>query len=242
MKNNPKTKAAGLFLLLGGLTVGTSSAATIISSDFSGTTKSGTTMSNITWTTNGIVAPGTSLTVDNTVQSTGNGNLFTTGSSAGVIAPANNTSNGGVWNIVADFTTLAQAIDLDDFDLTYIHFNGSGFFQNVTRDANYTVEIRDSSGTALAGSSVTINTDNINTNPGASGPQTINFDLTGVTLAANTDYSLFVQAGVADGPAGNNTGFDALTLNGTLVAVPEPSSALLVGFASSMLLLRRRKK
>lgn len=238
MKLQNRIHSGGLSLLASVLVIGTSSAATILTSDFSGTTKSGTTMSGITWTTVGIVAPGPALTVDNTIQSAGSGNLFTTAAATGVIAPANNTSNGGEWNVVADFTTLADPIELDDFELTYIHFNGGGAFQNVTRDANYTVEIRDSGGAVLGGS--TINTDNINTNPGASGPQTITFDLSSVTLAANTDYTLFVEAAQGDGPAGNNTGFDEFVLNGTVI--PEPSSALLIGLASSMCLLRRRKK
>lgn len=213
------------------------SAAVILSSDFSGTSKSGTTMSNITWTTEGILSPATSVTVDNTIQANGTGDLFTTADSVGVIAPANNTSNGGEWNITVDLTTQGSSINLENFQLTYLHFSGSGTSQNAIRDANYTFEIRDSLGVALAGTSSTINTPNINTS--IAGPQTISFDLSGVTLAADTDYTLFIQAADADGPNGNNTGFDAITLNGTIV--PEPSSALLTGLAASFFLLRRRR-
>ena len=202
----------------------------VLSSDFSGTTKDGTTMNDITWIAQGISTPAPSLTVNNSIQAQGSGNLFTTTDSEDVIAPANNTSNGGEWSVVAEFTTLSSPIDLENFELTYIHFNGQGALQNVTRDANYTVEIRDISDTALPSGSVTINTDNINTNPGASGAQTITFDLTGVTLAANTDYRLFVQAADADGPAGNNTGFDAFVLNGTGGA-SSPSEFLIREFA-----------
>lgn len=202
-------------------TTGTSSAQVVLSSDFSGTSKDGTTMNDITWTTGGILTPDTSATVVNTIQTAGNGNLFTTPDTDGVFAPANNTSNGGAWNMTVSFTTLGSPIGLQDFELTYRHFNGAGITQNVLRDANYTVEIRDSSDTVLPGSNSTINTDNVNTT--AMGPQTIVFDLTGVTLAANTEYTLFVEAADSDGPAGNNTGFDAITLNSTGGVLPSPA-------------------
>ena len=106
----------------------------IVMSDFDGTTRAGTTLSGITWTTTGVTAPAASVSVNNTNQSTGNGNLFTTGATAGFIAPANNTGNGGVWNVVFSFTTQSDAIELDDFVIDWANFNGSGGNQNALRD------------------------------------------------------------------------------------------------------------
>jgi len=73
----------------------------VLSTDFEGTTENGMTLQGVTYMTGtGLTVPATesNLTVTNTVQSTGSGNLFTTGAADGVFAVANNTGNGGEWN------------------------------------------------------------------------------------------------------------------------------------------------
>ena len=225
------------------LTTHVSASTTIISTDFEGTTENGTTLENVSYTTNGATVPASfsDLSVNNT---SGSGNLFTTAAADGFFAVANNTGNGGEWNFQIDFTTGADAIDLEEFVFDWRNFNGSGGFQGAIRDTEITIDIRDAGMSSVISGPIVQNTPSINTNTGAGAPnnmigtQTNSIDLMGNTLAANTTFTLFVQAGDAT-TGGNNFGFDAITLSGTIV--PEPSSSLLLGLSGLALLARRRR-
>ena len=230
------------------LTTHVSASTTIISTDFEGTTENGTTLENVSYITNGATVPASfsDLSVNNTTTN-GSGNLITTAAADGFFAVANNTGNGGEWNFQIDFTTGADAIDLEGFVFDWRNFNGSGGFQGAIRDTEITIDIRDAGMSSVISGPIVQNTPNINTNtgatpggvpPGVPGTQTNSIDLIGNTLAANTTFTLFVQAGDAT-TDGNNFGFDAITLSGTIV--PEPSSSLLLGLSGLALLARRRR-
>ncbi len=212
--------------------------ADIVSTDFNGTTEAGTSLNGITWNSaflgSGLTLPVNSVTVNNTIQAAGSGDLFTTPDADGALAVANNTSNGGAWETSFMFTTGSTAFTLTSFDFDYRHFNGTGSFQNVVRDATYSVSISDSSGTTIASNSV--NTPDVNTFSGAE-PETL--ALTG-TLAANTTFTVTFGAADADGPAGNNTGFDSIELVGVEI-VPEPCSLAFLSLVGMSALVRRRR-
>ena len=86
-------------------------------------TVSGTTASNITWTTNGVSNPD-NLTDLNTLQAQGNGNLFDTVAAQGYFAPANNAGNGGIWQTSFTVSVDDLPISLTDVDLGRNNFEG----------------------------------------------------------------------------------------------------------------------
>ena len=77
-------------------------------------------------------------------------------------------------------------------------------------------------------------------NTRGSGVQSDSIALTG-TLAANTTYTIFVQAGDAT-TDGNNFGFAAIDIHGEiLTAVPEPGSLAVLGLFGLAGACRRRR-
>lgn len=219
------------------------SAAFILSTDFSGSSEAGTTLNNISWTSSGITAPGSSLSVTNGIISPGNttitpaGDLWTTAETNGYFAPHNNTGSGGDWNTQINFTTLSSGIALGDLDLLWTNVNNQGVIQPAARDNTFQVQLIDiDNANNVIYDSGAIDTPAVNT--ASEGSQTLTFDLSSLTLDANTNYGLYIAA--LDAPiAGSHTAIDSLTLNGAVV--PEPSSALLVGLAGGLSLLRRKR-
>ena len=90
------------------------------------------------------------------------------------------------------------------------------------RDTEVTFDILP--GGSVIGGPLVQNTAVENTN--VSGVQSDSISLTGNTLAANTTFTLFLQAGQGSVMQGNNFGFEAIQLNG--VIIPETSSLLFV--------------
>jgi len=215
------------------------SAATILGTDFTGTTATGTTLSGITWTSEGITAPATSMTVTNTVTHTGDGDLWTTADAVGFFAPNNNIGSGGEWSTEITFTTQGASIALNNFALDWINLNNSGINQPSERDNEFSLTILDADNGDAQLFTDTIVTPAVNTTAAAAGVQTTNYDLSAVSLDANTNYTLLIEA--AGGTiAGSHAGIDAVTLTSNVV--PEPSSTLLFGLGGSLLLFRRVKK
>ena len=76
-------------------------------------------------------------------------------------------------------------------------------------------------------------------NTRGNGVQSDSIALTG-TLAANTTYTIFVQAGDAT-TVGNNFGFDAIDIHGEILTVPEPGSLAVLGLLGLAAACRRRR-
>ena len=224
------------------------SADIIVGTDFENTTENGMALDGVTYMTNGTtVAPSfSSLTVNNTNQAQGNGNLFTTGAADGSFAVANNTGNGGIWNLQVNFTTGSNTITLGDLDFGWRNFGGNGNNQFAERNTTVTVDVL-TGGLSVVGGQQFVVTPTVNTGngsgsqntPPSSGTQFSSIPLTG-TLAANTTYTLFLQASDAS-TGGNNFGFDEFSIHGEVNVVPEPGSALLVGLFGLAATCRRRR-
>ena len=104
-------------------------------------------------------------------------------------------------------------------------FNGAGVFQTVNRDLDMKIELLH--GSVLASNSVNNIYPQNNNTISPSQPRQVSFDLSGNTLASNTNYILRITAS-SDQTLGNNAGFDNLVINGANGAVvPEPASLAL---------------
>lgn len=206
-------------------------AAVLASTDFSDRTVSGLTASDITWTTSGITDPGDLTAV-------GGPALFDTANAQDHFAPDRNTGNEGPWTveIPLSFAASTAGITVSSVVIDWQFFNNSGAFQPVglNRPTTFTA-------TVVGSSSGMVDTAALSTgSTGASG--------TGLTLTFDSPPSLDLSETwkvslTADGDDGNgnNTGLNALTINGDITLVPEPS-ALVLGLAGSLLLLRRRRQ
>jgi hypothetical protein len=219
------------------------SGATILATDFNtGTVANSTTkvMENISWTTTGITAPASSLTlVNNGVVNLdlGTGDLLNNAEAVGLFAPDNNTGKGGEWNTTISFATLTADIVLGDLDIDWINFSGNASPQSVNRDNVFNIQILDADNGGASLYNVSQTTPEVNTS--ASSP-TETFDLSAVTLSGSTNYQLVISALDADN-SGNHTAIDAFTLDGTVQSIPEPSSTLLLGLGSMALFIRRKR-
>lgn len=211
------------------MVAGTSHGAVLASADFDGRTATGATASNLNWTVNGLDDPG-SITNDTA-------NLFNT--SAVVqnnFTPGINTGNGNTswiatltFNVATGFTTTVE-----DVSFNGISING-GQALNVARKNDFTVTLLDPSLVAI--DSVTI----ADTVADESTQPLITFDLADTVLGAGT-YTLTIRGGdfTGDDETGNHTGIDNLSINGTAVPVPEPSSLALLTLGGLAMVRRRR--
>lgn len=224
----PPSLSLATFVAVVTLGVGSAGAVTILSTDFAGRTVSGKTASDIAWTTNGVQDPG-----DLTWVQEGGGptttSLFDTADAQGHFAPDMNIDNEGPWSASISLTTTAPQIVLENVVLDWQHFNNGGAFQSVARSADWTVSVTGS----LSGLLGSVTATDVNA---ISGTETLTF-ASPLSLDGSETYD--VNVFVAGNGPGNNTGLDAINLNGQVV--PEPSGLLLAAFGLSGLLGRRRR-
>lgn len=213
-----------------GLSVGIANAAIVASTDFTGRTVTGLVVSDITWTTLGVDDPG-DLTAINESPGTLPG-IFDTANTAGHFAPDKNTGNEGPWSVDIPLVVAAgfTSITLESVDLDWQHFTNSGAFQGPARSVDWTVTVTGS----LSGLLDTITALNVT---GVSGIETLTFG-SPLVLPATESYLVNINATGSNG-TGNNSGLDALAINGS-ATVPEPSTILLGAFGFLVLLRRLR--
>lgn len=209
-------------------------AITILSTDFDGRTVAGATASNLTYVTDGVADPG-NLTVSEPAPVAPPLALFDTTDAQNRFAPNRNIHNEGAWSVDVPLSVLGATLGLTTVSLDAFIFNNSGVLQADQRDVDFTLELLDAGLTVLDSDTVL----DVYANTGtATQPQNISFDLSGNTLAANTDFFLRLTS-VGQGP-GNNSGIDNLVVEG-FVVVPEPATATLGLFGLAALAARRRR-
>ena len=170
-------------------------------------------------------------------------NLFNTADAQNKFAVQRNIGTDPLtpWTANIALNVGASAISLTNVTLNAYITNGAGNFQTVGRDLDMSVLLLDAGLNPL--STTTIN--NIYTHGGGSArPQNADFDLSGNTLSANTNYVIQIKA-FSNVVWGNNAGFDDLSINGEINAVPEPTSLLTfagLGICAGFGGWRRRRK
>lgn len=218
-----------------------SHAAVILADDFGDAVKTSSPATFGSWNTvSGINTPASSLTfvtAGNTAASIDDGSeLFFHNNAAnpGMIDVNYNMTSGG-WrtsiNLVLDGST--SSIDLTSISLDMRLTNGSGASQTTSsKSGRMTLELVGSSSGVLG----TID-------PGNSGYPTADYtrvlDLSALpTLDTSESYTINISA-LGTG-FGHHKALDALSLEGDISAIPEPSTLLLGGFGLVVLLRRRR--
>ena len=182
----------------------------ILSTGFTNRMVTDDTASNIGWTVNGVDDPGDLTAVDINSAAPGTFGLFDTTAAQGHFAPNLNVANEGPWStsasMVLDLT--APQIDLEEVVIDWQHFSNSGNFQGAGRVVDWTVTVTGSLSGELGSETGT-------TPSATSGIETITF-ASPLTLTSVETYTVTILA-EGSGP-GNNTGLDALTFNGDIVA------------------------
>jgi len=233
-----RTMTLATALLIGASSA--ASAATVLASDFDDRVVSGSSVSNISWTTNGVSAP-TDLSVvgEDFAGNPFGATFFDTTAARNRMAVNLNIENEGRWFIDINLNTLSENLGLTELTLDGFTYNNGGRLQTVGRELDFTASIiRTGDGTVLFNDE----DDNVHLRDqnGAGGPFAVSFDLTSVFLSANTGYILRIGGNSDRRNRGNNGGFDNLSLTGeTLVPVPLPAGGVLLLSAIGGLFVRR---
>ncbi|QQL45866.1 PEP-CTERM sorting domain-containing protein [Sulfuriroseicoccus oceanibius] len=151
------------------------------------------------------------------------------------IGIAGNVGNQGDWSTSFTFTA-GDTYDLSNFAISSYSITAGGAHQNADdKPVFWLLSIKDGSTEIFSGREDFIE-------PAGTGnlPGSFNFDLSGFSLNAGTQYTFDLTVG-SDNGGGNNIALNSLALEGVAQAVPEPSSAVLLGIGGAALILRRKK-
>ncbi len=230
--------SAVVFLLMA---PASASAATLLASDFSNRTISGDTVSDIAWTASGLADP-SDLTVrgvdfsDDPFAAT----FFDTTAAQNRLGINLNVENEGSWFIDVALNTLTDDIILSALTFDGFTFNNAGRIQTVPRELDFTLSILRNSDSRVIFSAEEDNV-HLRDQNGVGGPFDVRFDLSNVSLDANSGYTLTIGGNSDRRNRGNNGGFDNLSLTGELIpAVPLPAGGVLLLSALAALALRRK--
>lgn len=208
-----------------------SQAAIVLNTGFSGVSQAGTTASGFSWTSD----LGEEANATTSLAFTGSATGFIaeaagTGEAGEPIGVAGNIETVGPWSTSFQFTP-SQTLSLSSFDISSYSISGGGAHQGNPKSVQWTLNIVD--GVSIFNDSLAL------TEPGGAGPANFVINTTGVTLNANTTYTFQVTVSSPVPSGGNNIALNSFTLNGE--AIPEPSSAVLIGLAGMGFIMRRRK-
>lgn len=234
---NFKKLCKSALLVTGILASSAASATVILSTDFDGRTVSGNTASDLTWTTNGVTAPGV-LAANSGSDSF---SLFDTAAAQDRFAVDRNLHNEGNW--FTDITFMMAndfaSVSLSSVSFDSIIFNNSGNVQGVQRDLDFTVELFDD---LALGPIFSYAQNNIFAANGSNSQpvKNISFDNLAVLLQQDTEYTLRITAS-GTGP-GNNAGIDNFVLSGDVSPVPAPQAFALLALAIAGIAVRKAKR
>jgi len=236
-----RKKSLASVLLITGLSLSSSNAVAIASTNFDGRTATGNTASVLNWTLDGVSDPGT---MSSTVFGGGAVNLFdNTADNQDSFVPALNTGNGNSsWTTIINLTALAGSlVTVEDITFDYLSMNGGGAI-NVARKSDFAVTLFSPANVPLATASIDDVVSGTNVVP-IIAPVSLTLS-NPVALTDPGTYTLVFRGGdfSGDNETGNHTGIDNLAINGTVGLVPEPSTALLSVMAVLGFVFFRRRK
>jgi hypothetical protein len=184
------------------------SGVTILSTDFEGRTVSGSSAQAIIWTSNGVTEPGELTVMKNTpeVNSTFGG-FFDTNDSTGHLAVNRNIGNEGPWSVNIPLIPSSTEIQVEEVTLAWSDFNNSGGLQVGDNPKIFTVTIMTSDMTVLATKTISA--------PTKKGTDKVTFDMAPTLTLGNT-YILNIRAENKNNTTGNNTGFDEISIIGSI--------------------------
>lgn len=217
------------------LVAGSAQADVVLSTDLSGTSyDSGTnTLSDITWTTDGVSAPASSLTAV-----LGSAKDALTGSApTGFLVGEDNVGSGGSWSTSFSFDLTGDDLNLTSIEIDYSYFQLNGTLQsNTGLNTNFTVTVTGSSSgvlnsTLLAGQTL------VSLSPETTGTLTYNY-ATALDLNGLETYTVEIAVTNSGVNQGTFAGVGGITLNAT--PVPEPGSLALLGLGGLLIARRRR--
>lgn len=224
-------------LILGAMVglAATTPAATVLQSDFAGVSlnSSTNTASSISWTTNGIVTPTTSMVfVGNDDKGGGELDFHNQDDQLPVDY---NLSNEGSWSTSVTNISLeapTTSIDLTNLSLDFLLRSNLGVPITSTRDLSITVGV-------FGSSSGSIGTGFLSQDRSGADFTNYNIDLSSLPdLNSSEIYTVEITVDTTY-TRGQNASMDNLVLSGTVV--PEPSIALLAGLGLSGLMVRRKR-
>ena len=228
-----------LILSLLGAATSVSQAVIILSTDFTGVTRTTTpTATDITWTTSNLSLASNDLTI---ASEYGTGSpAIRTDNNANRIGVNYNVETGGgrSWSTSLTFTTT-DVLDLVDFNVDFHAISGGGADQgSATKNGDFTFRLFDGSGTGGTNLFTGLK-DNLAETSGALGAEA-SYDLSGLADLAVGTYTLQIQVEAGNETLGNNWAMDDISFNANVV--PEPSSTMLLGLGTLGLMSRRRSK
>ncbi len=222
-----------LMLAAACLAAGSTHAASILSSDFDahGSTDGATSFTGISWSTNGVSDPGSTIALSTgaTVQQDG------ATQNADRLSVARNIDTAGPWTIDITFMATADGVTLEDLTFDYQFTSGGGVNQVAAHPDSgiFDVSILDGSLATLSTVQIgPLGTADVASNIGTG----IVADFADVALTNGSTYTLRFTAS-SNASSGNNVAVDNFSLNGT---VPEPGSLALLGLGGLAMLRRRR--
>lgn len=201
-----------------------------LSTDFTGFTTAGTTISDFSWSSD----LGEAGNASTSLALTGSASGFLpvtagTGGSGPAVGVAGNVDNVGPWSTSFTFTP-SQNLDLTSFDVGSYSISGGGSHQLAPHSVQWALTIN-GTGLSFSGDSGEIE------EPGGNAVQAFSIDATGTTLNAGTTYTFGLTVSNPTPDGGNNIALDTLTLH----AIPEPATLGLVAlFGGGVLFIRRR--
>ena len=228
------------FLYLLAISVTASNAATILSTDFSDVTGSGTDTATFSWdTVSGVDAPASNLVISG---ETGSPVLYassTTNEEMNINYQWNLTGRNFLSTTIEDLSLAAgvDSIDLTNFSVLFdTRANGGGNQAGGKNNIEVEVEIIGSISGSLGSNSVT------QSEPGSTGGLTYDIDLSSLaSLNSSETYDVILTVNVADSGGAHYGAIDTIVLDGDITFVPEPSSVVLLGLGGLGLVLRRRR-